>query len=139
MGTNYKYLSCQERALIQLSLEQGCTLRVIARSLQRAPSSISRELKRNGLTIPPTGFRKRSRPPLAAGYRQRLRNSATICAGRSHGRPANLPPSEARSKFAFSRTGVCSIILLSVNSEFQERPEMVGFRPYRTSSLARVW
>ena len=48
MGTNYKHLSCEERTLIQLSLEQGCTLRVIARSRQRAPSSISRELKRNG-------------------------------------------------------------------------------------------
>ncbi len=33
--------------MIQLSLEQGCTLRAIARSVQRAPSSVSRELKRN--------------------------------------------------------------------------------------------
>ena len=72
MGTNYKHLSCEERTLIQLSLEQGCTLRVIARSLQRAPSSISRELKRNGWTNPTTGPRKRGRPPLAGGYRAPL-------------------------------------------------------------------
>jgi IS30 family transposase len=26
MGTNYKHLSCEERTMIQLSLEQGCTL-----------------------------------------------------------------------------------------------------------------
>ena len=67
MGTNYKHLSCEARTLIQLSLEQGCTLRVIARSLQRAPSSISRELKRNGWTNPATGPRKRGRPLLAGG------------------------------------------------------------------------
>ena len=36
METNCKHLSCEERTLIQLSLEQGCSLRVIARSLQRA-------------------------------------------------------------------------------------------------------
>ena len=72
MGTNYKHLSCEERTLIQLSLEQGCTLRVIACSLQRALSSISRELKRNGWTNPTTGFRKRGHPPLAGGYRAPL-------------------------------------------------------------------
>ena len=67
MGTNCKHLSCEERTLIQLSLEQGCTLRVIARSLQRAPSLISRELKRNGWINPTTGPWKRGRPPLAGG------------------------------------------------------------------------
>ena len=30
MGTNYKHLSCEERTMIQLSLEQGCTLPAIA-------------------------------------------------------------------------------------------------------------
>ena len=67
MGTNSKHLCCEERTLIQLSLEQGCTLRVIARSLQRTPSSIRRELKRNGWTNPETGPRKRGHPPLAGG------------------------------------------------------------------------
>ena len=76
MGTNFKHLSCEERTLIQLSLEQGCSLRVIARSLQRAPRAISRELKRNGWTNLTTGPRKRGRPPLEDGYR--LRNSAPL-------------------------------------------------------------
>ena len=38
-------------------------MRVIARSLQRAPSSISRKLKRNGWTNPTTGPRKRGTIP----------------------------------------------------------------------------
>ena len=44
----------------------------VARSLQRAPSSISRELKRNGRANPTTGPRKRGRPPPAGGYRPPL-------------------------------------------------------------------
>ena len=72
MGTKYKYLSCVENKMIQLSLVQGRALRVIARSLQRALSSISRELKRNGWTNPTKGPRKRGRPPLVGGYRAPL-------------------------------------------------------------------
>ena len=72
MGTNYKHLSCEERTMIQLSLEQGCTLRAIARSVQRAPSSISRELRRNGWSHPATAPKKRGRPPVAGGYRAPL-------------------------------------------------------------------
>ena len=48
MGKNYEHLSIEERALIQAKLETGCKLRAIARSLQRSPSTISRELKRCG-------------------------------------------------------------------------------------------
>ena len=44
MDTKFKHLGCEECTMIQLCLEQGYTLRVIARSLQRAPSSNSREL-----------------------------------------------------------------------------------------------
>ena len=69
MGTSYKHLSCEERTMIQLSLKQGCTLRTIARSVQRAPSLISHELKRNGWSNPATAPRKRGRPVLAGGYR----------------------------------------------------------------------
>ena len=47
MDTQYKHLSCEERALIQLMLEQGSTLRAIARSVLRSPSTISREVARN--------------------------------------------------------------------------------------------
>ncbi len=52
MGTNHEHLSCEECTMIQLSLEQGCTLQAIARSVQRATSSISRELARNGWSKP---------------------------------------------------------------------------------------
>jgi transposase, IS30 family len=48
MGKKYEHLSVEERALIQCKLELGCKLRAIARSLQRAPSTISRELRRCG-------------------------------------------------------------------------------------------
>jgi len=73
MGTTYEHLSCEERTMIQLSLERGSTLRAIARSVLRAPSSISRELKRNGWSDPamaPTS--RRGRPPVAGGYRAPL-------------------------------------------------------------------
>ncbi|MEX3548178.1 MAG: helix-turn-helix domain-containing protein, partial [Burkholderia sp.] len=66
----YKHLSCEERTLIHLSLEQGCKLRAIARSLHRAPSSISRELRRNGWRAPePAAKQGPGRPLLAGGYR----------------------------------------------------------------------
>lgn len=71
MGTRYEHLSCEERAMIQLSLEQGRSLRAIARSVDRSPSSISRELKRNGWSKPATGPRQRGRPSVAGGYRAR--------------------------------------------------------------------
>ncbi|MEX3547809.1 MAG: helix-turn-helix domain-containing protein, partial [Burkholderia sp.] len=57
MGT-YKHLSYEERTLIHLSLEKGCKLRAIARSLHRAPSSISRELRRNGWRAPELAAKK---------------------------------------------------------------------------------
>ena len=90
MGTNYKYLSCEERPPIQFSLEQGCTLRVIARSLQRVPSSISRELQRNGWTNPTTGPRKRGRPPLAGGYRAPLAQQRAARLARTARCPSRL-------------------------------------------------
>ena len=48
MSKSYCHLSDLERAQIQAQLEQGCKLRSIARRLQRAPSTISRELARCG-------------------------------------------------------------------------------------------
>jgi transposase, IS30 family len=69
MGTNYKHLSCEERAMIQLSLEQGHTIRAIARSVQRSPSSISREVNRNGWSNPACKPKGPGRPALAGGYR----------------------------------------------------------------------
>lgn len=48
MPKKYHHLSDLERAQIQARLELGCKVRAIARSLQRAPSTISRELRRCG-------------------------------------------------------------------------------------------
>ncbi len=69
MGTNYKHLSMEERTMIQMGLEQGCTLRAIALSVQRPPSTISRELKRNAWTNPAMEPRRRGRPRIAGSYR----------------------------------------------------------------------
>ena len=49
----YKHLAQEERFLIQKHLQAGCPLRQIARQLERAPSTVSREIKRNrGKPVP---------------------------------------------------------------------------------------
>src|SRR5690606_37038890 len=47
MKRHYHHLSCEERALIQIEVGNGASLRSIAKRLGRSPSSISRELARN--------------------------------------------------------------------------------------------
>jgi len=69
MGKKYEHLGIEERTMIQLGLEQRCTLRAIARSVHRSPSTITRELARNGWTCPGARPIKRGRPPVAGGYR----------------------------------------------------------------------
>jgi IS30 family transposase len=90
MGTNYQQLSSEERTMIQLSLEQGCTLRAIARSVQRAPSTISRELRRNGWSDPATAARKCGRPLVAGGYRAPLAQQRAVLLAGSARTPARL-------------------------------------------------
>ena len=77
MNTNYRHLTVDERVFIQLALERGCTLRAIARSVQRAPSTISRELTRNAWIRPPKR-RGRGRPLLAGGYRAVLAEERAV-------------------------------------------------------------
>ena len=55
MGKHYSHLSPEERAMIQIDLGNGSSLRSVARRLGRSPSSVSRELARN-------------RAPADAGY-----------------------------------------------------------------------
>jgi IS30 family transposase len=43
----YQHLSPEERASIMLMLEQQYSIRFIAKHLNRSPSTISREIKRN--------------------------------------------------------------------------------------------
>src|SRR5690625_6146352 len=50
MKTHYRHLSSEERALIMIKVRQGKSCRVIARLLDRSPSTISRELARNSAT-----------------------------------------------------------------------------------------
>ncbi len=76
--------------MIQLSLEQGCTLRAIARSVQRSPSSISRELHRNGWSNPATAPRQRGRPPVAGGYRAPHAQQRADALARTARRPSRL-------------------------------------------------
>ncbi|MCJ7518531.1 MAG: helix-turn-helix domain-containing protein [Anaerolineaceae bacterium] len=44
---NYKRLSIQERESISRGLAQKKTMRAIAREINRSPSTITREIKRN--------------------------------------------------------------------------------------------
>ena len=48
MGRNYKQITLAERCQITQVLPAGFKVREIAAALDRAPSTISRELKRNG-------------------------------------------------------------------------------------------
>ena len=69
MKTKYKHFNCEERVLIQLSLEKGCTIRAIALSLYRSASSVIRELARNNWCNPQAQAFRPGRPALAGGYR----------------------------------------------------------------------
>jgi len=67
MPRTYEQLSAEERGVIMALSSQGSSARVIARTLQRAPSTITRELRRNG-------FQREheqcviGRPRVAGGY-----------------------------------------------------------------------
>ena len=52
MSTNYQHLGIDERAHVQFLLGRGFTVRAIARTVNRAPSTIGRELARNGWVRP---------------------------------------------------------------------------------------
>lgn len=69
MKKSYQHLNCTERAIIQVGLEHGCSLRTIARSLNRPVSTVSRELHRNSWEPPESRAGRRGRRPLAGGYR----------------------------------------------------------------------
>jgi IS30 family transposase len=62
MPESYHQLSAEERAAIAIGLEQGLSCRAIARRLKRSPSTVVRELRRNGgrRVYHPVVARKRS-------------------------------------------------------------------------------
>lgn len=67
MTRSYEQLGAEERGVIMALSEQGGSARAIARTLRRAPSTVTRELRRNG-------FQRESeqcpmgRPRVAGGY-----------------------------------------------------------------------
>jgi len=85
MNTKSKHLNCEERTLIQLSLDRGCTIRAIARSLDRSPSSVIRELSRKEWCDPKSQPARAGRPTFAGGYRSVLAHQRAMF-NRSRGR-----------------------------------------------------
>lgn len=69
MKNRYTHLTGEERAVIQVSLEAGTSVQAITRTLERSPSTISRELARNGWHNPKAEPPRRGRRPIAGGYR----------------------------------------------------------------------
>lgn len=67
MGQHYRHLGPEERGTIMAMKQAGASSREIAGALQRAQSTIVRELQRNGYAPPPPR-RTRGRPPIAGGY-----------------------------------------------------------------------
>ena len=67
MKGHYQHLSLAERSLIQTQLSMGWSPAAIAAGLQRARSTVLREIRRNGWDRKKTQ-RKRGRPYVAAGY-----------------------------------------------------------------------
>jgi hypothetical protein len=68
MSKKYQHLDIEERVHIQFLLVRGFTVRAIARAVNRAPSSIARELVRNDW-VRPVWPRRRGRPCIAGGDR----------------------------------------------------------------------
>lgn len=67
MTKTYQHLAPEERGVIGAMAQQGCSVRAIARQLDRAPSTISRELRRNGHSAPQLKPLM-GRPRLKPGY-----------------------------------------------------------------------
>lgn len=67
MKSHYRHLSAEDRGAIMAMSLQGCSARLIGRTLCRAPSSISRELNRNGY-LPDAHHAHLGRPRIAGGY-----------------------------------------------------------------------
>lgn len=92
MGKHYKQLTAEERGSIMALHQRGSSTREIAQTLDRAPSTISRELRRNGHHHPAEGP-KLGRPRLVPGYdataasqraarlRHKVRRRRKLCPG----------------------------------------------------------
>lgn len=85
MGQHYEHLGLEERVFVETQLSLGLCPSSIARGLGRAPTTILRELRRNGWKPD----RERSRPRVSGGYR-------CLPAHRRAHRLASKPRIEAR-------------------------------------------
>jgi IS30 family transposase len=85
MGRTYSHLNLEERVFIETQLSLGISPSVIARSLGRAPTTILRELRRNGWKP----LEECDQPRIAGGYR-------SVAAGRRARRLAARPRVEAK-------------------------------------------
>lgn len=63
MGRTYSHWSAEERGVIMVMLAQGASARAMATMLGRAPSTVARELRRNGHRLRPLASTL-GRPPL---------------------------------------------------------------------------
>jgi transposase, IS30 family len=68
MAQGYSHLNTQERALIEAQLREGMRPGAIARGLQRARSTITREIRRNGW-LAASELPRRGDKRIAGGYR----------------------------------------------------------------------
>lgn len=68
MVKSYTHLNLDERIAIQMQLSEGQSMRAIARSLQRSPSSICRELHRCGYQGKPQRACRAGRPNYSDAY-----------------------------------------------------------------------
>ncbi len=70
MSKTYTHLTLDDRITIQMLLDAKLSVRAIARTLNRAPSTLTREFKRNGGLLPePDPAPKLGRPRVSDGYR----------------------------------------------------------------------
>ena len=84
MGKHYEQLTAEERAAIMMMTASNCSARQIALTLRRAPSTITRELKRFGawpdrpasLANSPTAYDARAAGlrPVRAGSKGAIEN-----------------------------------------------------------------
>ncbi len=70
MSKTYTHLTLDDRITFQILLEAKFSFRAIARKLSRAPSTLTREFKRNGGLLPELDpASKPGRPRISGGYR----------------------------------------------------------------------
>lgn len=108
MSKKYRHLSAEDRGAISVLIQQATSIRSIARLLNRSPSTISRELKRNGWKPAIDGRPVMGRPRQAPAYEaeragnraRRKRHMPRRCRKLQPHQPENALWPEVRDKLA---------------------------------------